>query len=76
MSIKFHKQRVYRAKNGRASARMTAPTPPEIQHSVIWSVLEKGDQRILVVAIKLFSNTLAPGYVVVLGRKARLIATP
>lgn len=48
----------------------TQPMPQEIQHSVTYSIYEKANQRILGVGVKLFSNTAAPAYLVVLGRPA------
>jgi hypothetical protein len=54
----------------------TPPTPPNVQHSAIYSIYEKQGQRVLIVLIKLFSNSPAPAYAVVIGRPAQGLAIP
>jgi hypothetical protein len=48
----------------------TPPTMLNVQHSAIYSIYEKEGQRVLTVFIKLFSNSPAPAYAIVLGRPA------
>jgi hypothetical protein len=50
---------------------LTPPTPADVQHSVIFGIMEKGDEHLLYAGVKLFSNTQAPAYLVILGRAAK-----
>jgi hypothetical protein len=46
----------------------TPPTPSEITHSAIYSVYSRNTESVLIVLLKLFANTPAPAYAVVVGR--------